>query len=43
MTYLLIVETANVVVEFGIIFQPLIIQFGPWLDGCLARLFLIDF
>ncbi|KAJ6594663.1 hypothetical protein B0H19DRAFT_1096364 [Mycena capillaripes] len=28
MTYLLIVETANVFVEFGIIFQPLILQFG---------------
>jgi hypothetical protein len=28
MLYLLIVETANVFVEFGIIYQPLIIQYG---------------
>ncbi|KAJ6483929.1 hypothetical protein C8R45DRAFT_293991 [Mycena sanguinolenta] len=28
MLYLLLVQTANVVVEFGIIYQPLIIQYG---------------
>ncbi|KAJ7354346.1 hypothetical protein DFH08DRAFT_955745 [Mycena albidolilacea] len=34
MLYLLIVETANVFVEFGIIYQPLIIQYGK--DAAIA-------
>jgi hypothetical protein len=35
MLYLFVVETANVAVEFGIIYQPLIVEFGRS-DGVLG-------